>query len=353
MGLPSINIVFRSAGIASIKRSEKGTVAMIVRDAAQTGVCVLTNVTEIPEGFGAKNRAYIKRAFDGYITPPRKVIVYALAADASIEDALAYFAAQSFDYLVGPADLTNEEAQTIASWVKSERLENHTAKAVLPNVAADHEGVINFVTDGIQSGDTAFTTEEYCARIAGLIAGTPMKISCTYAPLAELSSVEQQSREALDTAIDEGKFTLFYDGEKVKVGRAVNSLVTTVQDKGDAFKKIKIVEAMDMIRNDIRVTAQDNYIGKYANSYDNKCLLMLAIKGYLEELEMADILEKGTSVVDIDIDAQENYLKKQGIDTSNMREKEIRYANTGSFVFLKVTVSILDAIEDIQINVTI
>lgn len=353
MGLPSINIVFQTVGIESIKKSEKGTVALILRDEALSGGMTLYNVTDIPDKLSEANRVYVTQAFDGYINPPRKILVYIIEPDADITGALMYFSTQSFDYLAGPPDLTEEEAETIASWVKSERLGDHTAKAVLPNVAADHEGIINFTTDALNAGDMAYTTAQYCARIAGLIAGTPMTIACTYAPLRELSSVARMSKEQLDEAIDAGEFVLFHDGEKVKVGRGVNSFVTTIQGKGAAFKKIKIVEAMDMIQNDIRTTAQDNYIGKYANSYDNKCLLILAIKGYLEELENGGILERGTSIVDIDLEAQENYLKKQGIDTSAMTEKEIRAANTGSFVFLRVTVSILDAIEDIVIRVTI
>lgn len=197
------------------------------------------------------------------------------------------------------------------------------------------------------------TTAAFCSRIAGLIAGTPMTISCTYAPLAEVSDVTRLTKEQLDTAIDSGEFVLFHDGEKVKVGRGVNSLKTTSQEKGEAFKKIKIVEAMDMIQNDIRMTAEDGYIGKYANSYDNKCLLIMAVKGYLEELERSGILETGTSVVELDLAAQENYLKSKGIDTSDMSEQQIKEANTDAKVFLRARVSILDAIEDIVLPITI
>lgn len=78
--------------------------------------------------------------------------------------------------------------------------------------------------------------------------GTPMTISCTYAPLPEVSDVGRLTREAMDAAVDAGKFILFHDGEKVKVARGVNSLQTTTQDKGDAWKKIKMVEVMDMIQ---------------------------------------------------------------------------------------------------------
>ena len=57
-----------------------------------------------------------------------------------------------------------------------------------------------------------------------------MTISCTYAPLPEVSDVGRLTREAMDAAVDAGKFILFHDGEKVKVARGVNSLQTTTQD---------------------------------------------------------------------------------------------------------------------------
>ena len=354
MGLPSIDIPFKTLGMTAIQRSQKGIVAVILEDAAGAGAHIMTNVTDIPSALGAENRAYLERAFTGYVNPPRKVIAYVVdGTEKTLDDALAYFATQQFDYLVGAPDTESADAQKIASWVKSERANKHTVKAVLPGTAADSEAVVNFTTGGIRLGEASVTTAAFCSRIAGLIAGTPMTISCTYAPLAEVSDVTRLTKEQLDTAIDSGEFVLFHDGEKVKVGRGVNSLKTTSQEKGEAFKKIKIVEAMDMIQNDIRMTAEDGYIGKYANSYDNKCLLIMAVKGYLEELERSGILETGTSVVELDLAAQENYLKSKGIDTSDMSEQQIKEANTDAKVFLRARVSILDAIEDIVLPITI
>jgi hypothetical protein len=133
----------------------------------------------------------------------------------------------------------------------------------------------------------------------------------------------------------------------------LNSLQTVTATKGEDFKKIKIVEAVDMIRTDIKKTAADNYIGKYANSYDNKCLLITAIKGYFSGLEDSNIVASGTSSVEIDIDAQETYLKSIGKDTTQMSEQEIKTATTADKVFLKSSISILDAIEDIDLNITI
>lgn len=354
MGLPSINIVFREQGITAVKRSEKGVVGLILKDAGISGDYRLTGIADIPTALGAENKAYIERCLVGYINPPREVLLYIMdGTNKTLTDALAYFATQMFDYLAAPPDCSAEDATTIATWIKSERAGHHNVKAVLPNTEADCEGIVNFTGAELKAGNKTFTAAEYCSRIAGIIAGTPMTISCTYAPLLELSDIKRLTKAEADTAIDSGKLILVHDGEKAKIGRGVNSFVTTTAGKSDAFKKIKLIEAMDMIETDIRATAQDNYIGKFANSYDNKCLLIMAIKGYLEQLELIGILERGTSAVEIDLAAQEGYLKAKGIDTSKMSGQEIKEAGTGSSVFLRAKVRILDAIEDVDLKIRI
>ena len=93
MGLPNINGVFKSQAISAIKRSSKGVVAIILKDAtvAAQGAHVLTNSTQIPAALGTANKDYIAQAFIGYVNAPRKVIVYVLGTDAEdLSDALTY-----------------------------------------------------------------------------------------------------------------------------------------------------------------------------------------------------------------------------------------------------------------------
>lgn len=355
MGLPSIEITFRTRAADAVARSQKGVVALIVRDSKSNGPLVLTRAEQIPTTIGKGNQEYIARAFLGYVSPPRKVLVYILPAAATeFTDALVWLSTQVFDYLAGPPDTTEAECGTLVSWIKGRRLNDYAiCKAVLPGAAADSEAIVNFTAEDIKVGGTALPAGQYASRIAGLIAGTPMTISCTYAPLAEVGDVKRMTREEMDAAVDAGKFILFHDGEKVKTGRGVNSLMTTTAEKGAAFKKIKIVEALDMIQNDIRMTAQDTYVGKYANSYDNKCLLIIAIKEYLSAMERDGILRAGSSTVGIDMARQESYLRGQGVDTTKLTEQAIKEADTGSHVFLASTLKVLDAIEDIALDITI
>ena len=488
---PNISVTFIELGISAITRGDKGTVAIIVRDAANVAPFALSMASQTPDTLGVENQEYIKRAFMGYIDPPKKVIVYVaperagevtphaavsvaaqnwvtelgdklasdlvsadtvIGADGSVtgtlkyvtgwtefnsadeneqsgyffplhldeekyagksittqrnggkaktakdldwilrvpdndtvwtikcgaeaiatlnfsgtglgaavvketdenlSTALAYMATQNFDYLVGPLDCTATEAGAIASWIKSMRAASCVKyKAVLPNCAADNYAVVNFTAEGMTDGGVVYTTPEYCSRIAGLLAGTPMKIAATYAPLSELTDVKRLSREEQDEAVGAGKLILVWDGRKVKLSRAVNSFVTTIDGMGDSFKKIKIVEIMDLIHTDITATAEDGYIGKYANSYDNKLLLITAIRGYFQGLERDSLVQPGFTV-DIDVEAQDQFLTSRGVNISEMSEQEIREADTGTHVFIVIRCKILDAIEDIAIGIWI
>ena len=265
--------------------------------------------------------------------------------------------AVKFTYLVIP-QIRQSQVREIASWIKSMRTVKHImAKAVLPNCAADNEGVINFTNTIIKTSDKSYTAAEYCSRIAGLLAGTPMTIATTYAPLSELVEVEMQTKEERDARVAAGEFFLFSDMQKIKVARAVNSFVTTYQGKGDQFKKCKIVELLDMIHDDIRQTGHDSYIGKYANSKENRDLLCTAITGYFKTLETEGLLEIGENEAYIDTTAVKNWRLSNGLNTKEelegMDEGELKKLNLHDNVFIAADLSPLDAMENIQVNCSI
>lgn len=355
MGLPNIIINFKTTGISAIKRGERGIVAIILKDSVANGYKELESINDIPEGLSATNKAYIERAFIGGINPPSKVIIYVLGTEAEdYSAAYSFLETVKFDYLVGAPDMSSSLAIAMATWVKSQRDNfDKKVKAVLPSTASDHEGIINFDTNNIKVGDETLTTAQFCSRIAGLIAGTPLDVSCTFTPLPEVIDVPRKTITQLSEDIDAGKFVIYHDGEKVKVARGVNSLTTTTADKGEAFKKIKVVDVLDLIHYDIKKTTHDNFIGKFPNSYDNKCLLITAIKDYFTQLENENILEKDKSVIEVDLEAQKGYLNSTGVDTSSMNEYDIKSANTGDKVFLVSSIKPLDAIEEVTINVSI
>lgn len=373
---PSITVAFIEKAASAITRGDRGIVMLVLRDTSITTTPdkrTIRDVSEVPTTYSAANQKYIKDALKGYTTSPLKVLVYTMPVKASGDTAedeaekytamFAYLETAKFQWLAIPTVDTDEKTSDVVSWVKSQRNNNaNMVKAVLPDAnSADTEGIIDWaVSLYTVSGSTRteVTPEEACPRIAGLLAGTGSTISATYAPLKDFDDVERLTKDERNTAIAAGKLIAFWDGEKVKLDRAITSLTTTTDTKGDSFKKIKLVEDMDMIKTDIQKTIEDEYIGKYANSYDNKCLLITAINGYFMQLANDGIIEAGTC--EIDIDDQRAYLISKGkkvvidgeeIDPNDLTDDQVKVANTDSHVFLKSNVTLLDAIEDVSIKI--
>lgn len=363
MGLPSISISYRERGITAIERAKRGIILLLLHDTVPSGSAnayvkhTVFDNDDIPAELSEENKKQIELALIGYQTTPYKIIPLVFAESTSINDMLKVAESIKFTYLVYP-EADEKATSTIATWIKAQRTQkDNQLKAVLYKQAADTEGVINVTNSWFKVGSKQYTGAEYCSRIAGLICGTPAKISCTYAPLPEVTEVEFVDKETLDSRIDKGEFVVFDDGEKIKVARGVNSFITTIEGKGKSFKKIKLVELMDMIHDDIKKTAEDNYLGKYANSYDNRSLLITAINGYFLELERDGLLEKNQNEASINLENTKIYLMKNGRRTkeelAKMSEIQLKYENIGDNVFLTASLSMLDAIENIDLPINI
>ena len=360
IGLPSLSIVFEKAAQAVANRSKKGYVGVFVRDSKAQGVHQLSSAALIPSELGEENQAYIERAFTGSDRgQPSKVAAVVIAQDEdgeAFEGGLKLIEGLSLDYVAGPPDITAEEKTALIEWVKGRREKYYTEKAVIPNAATapDSMAVIDFAEtdDAIAAGNTTYTAAEYASRMAGILAGIPSGMSSTYAKLPELTAVTPRSETELETAVNAGKLVLLHDGQTAKIARGVNSL-TTIPSNGSAdWSKIKIVEGMDLITYYLRTTIENEYIGRFANTYDNKCVLVTAITAFLQSLEGQGVLNPGESFAEIDVQAQERWLKSQGVETADMTEQEIREYQTGSWVFIRAGGRLADAMEDFEVQFT-
>ena len=377
LGMPSVVVKFVEAGIEAIQRSQRGIVGLILEDTkvAITKVGQKTDqhealknpftvytVDDIPSELSEKNKDYILKALKGYNKPPLKIVVYMMetaqggGAD-KFQDSLKVMLTERFDYLAIPT-IETAQLEYLGTWVKTAR-ENKfkKIKVVLPNHPGDYEGVVNFANTKVVTADREYKPAEYTARIAGLIAGTNMTQSATYAPLNEVVDCDRYTQDEMNQMVNEGKFFIWFDGEKFKMSRAVNSLVTTSQGKLEGFQTMKIVDIMDMMYDDIKKTAEDSYIGKYTNDYENKCLLISAIMGYFKQLENERLLQKGYSKCEIDTEAVRTYQLSHGLYTkeelAKMSDDEVKRLDTKKIVFLKAKVRPLDAMEDIQLPISI
>lgn len=387
-GLPQVIIDFRTKSTTAIARSARGIGVMILNNES-TNVSKfykISDSTDIPDdGLSAKNVELIKKALLGV---PLRILVYTLPmADVvpgggesllNQADVLKKLHNIKWNYICHPTGTTQDQ-EDLAVWVKKERnVKRKTFKAVVANFDADDKGVINFTTDNIRcvnpaymdalqaaNGDKTkvkgsipeyltYTSTEYTARIMGILAGLALDRSATYYELNEVYDCEVY--EDIDDCISKGQFCLFdeMDGKGVKIARACNSLHTFTTDVGQDFRYIKIVEAVDMITDDIRDTFKNSYVGKVINDYNHKMLFIAAILVYFRNLKGNVLDDSPTAVNTVDIDeaAQKDYAILHGDDVTKMTAQQIREYNTGTQVLLTGRITPVNAMEDLRITFT-
>lgn len=351
MGLPQIIIEFNGKAVTAIKRSQLGIVALILKDDVQTAETVTyKSIEDVPtDGWSPENLDYIQLAFKG---TPSKIIIERLPTTATdYNAALTRLNNKRFNYLAIPG-IEAKDTTTIETWIKTKRdINKKTFKAVLPNSEADHEGIINFTTTGIKVGEKEYTTAEYTARIAGILAGLPFTRSSTYYELNEIDAITEI--EDPDTAVDNGELILINDGENIKIGRGINSLTTTGK-KTEDFKSIRVMEVQDLIKDDIRTTFDKHYIGKHNNIYDNQVLFIRSINAYYDGLEGEEILDPNfDNKAEINVQKQRLAWEGVGEDTTDWDDQKVKEMSFKKNVFLASNIKIVDAIEDLDMDIAI
>ena len=246
------------------------------------------------------------------------LVVIATGTDDTdaLEGGLKAIEKYAIDYLAGPPDVTSQELTRLVEWTKAQRAMYRPVKLVRPwdTTGSDDMGIIELDETGMKDADGAVTAARYCARMAGILAGIPMGMSATYAALPELTAVTERTTEEQKTA-----------------------------------SRIKIVEGMDLISYYLRTTIENEYLGRYQNTYDNKQILVTAVTDYLRYLEQSGVLSPGESYAQVDYDRQLQWLNSQGVDTSSMTEQQVLEYQTGSWVFLRCGGRLVDALEDSEI----
>ena len=222
MGLPEISIEFRTLSSTAIKRSERGIVAMILKDDTDEELrYVYTSLDKVDDSkFTLESFDYISQAFKEDLS---KLIIERITDENTIDKALQRLSTENFNYLCFPSG-ENGDNLKIASFIKEQRKNNKIFKAVLPNTQGDNEGIINYVSTCTDENGKTYTPEKFVSRIASVLASIPFSMSYTYYELKDI--VDTNIFDNPNGEIDNGKLILIKDDGVVKIGRGVNSLTT-------------------------------------------------------------------------------------------------------------------------------
>lgn len=363
IGLPQIHITFEKAASTAVARSERGKIVMVLDDASAVDLTEYQDMEAVADSeLSEDSQDLIRLAFLGGANSVRVLkLVKTGEAPTQTNDVagtLAKIGNYECNWLCAPCLTETADQTAVVSFVEEQRAAGKPIKAVLANAdAPDSEGIVNFASGTVSclfaDGETGeYSGAEYSCRIAGTLAGLALNRSATYYVLDEVTDavLTLDTDETEDSLINEGKLIIIFDGEKYKIARGVTSLTTIGETQSEEYRKIKIVEAMDLIQSDLRKTFADQYIGKIVNSYDNKQLLINNINTYLSGLVGTVLDPNYENKAYLDVEAQKAYLAERGQNVDEMTDADIQTAKTGSNVFIGMQLRFVDAMEDIIVK---
>ena len=358
--LPNIDIVFKQKAVTAVQRSERGVLCVIVKDTQQeTGIkkFVYKRLADITTtDYTTANYDALKRAFDVAVN---KVYVLRCSDASELSDIVKELDKIKFNYVC-----TNVKAlqQDLANQIVQYNKDNQGHKCVCVAselTTADSKYIINLKGSGGTLKDgTSVKAEDYLIRIASTLCNLPMNRSLTYYVFEDLASWDDTYLTAeapIGKWISEGWLTLINDDDEVKCGRAINSLTTFTSTDTEDMSYIIIVEAMNLIIEDIYTTFKDYYVGKYKNTLSNQRLFITSVNAYFRQLMREGVLDDSYDNHSyIDIESQRlawlEIGKTEAEDWDDNKVQEMSFRTT---VFLAGDAKISNAMEDLSFTISL
>ena len=309
---PGLYINWADAALANIQGGARGTVGVPIftytgGTATAGKFYTVESVADANELLGNANATPVKRILEG---GAMQALVYTVpTASATDYDAiLDVFEAEEFNVFVYPTVVADAAQATTKAWVARNRSEGKhfmyvaggtTAEDADPtegnarSVLLKDEYIVNLITGVVDASGNNVQSADFAPFIAGLIAGTPINQSITYAELPVVDVTKRLKNSEIKTALTSGSLVIVKDGNRVIIEQGI----TTDSDTTERGK-IRITRAKQAVSTDIPRTARERYIGKIDNNPAGQAALLSAIKLYLETMETNNVLMNPTVTLD-------------------------------------------------------
>ncbi|MGN7043290.1 phage tail sheath family protein, partial [Bacillus safensis] len=254
---------------------------------------VVTDVKEL------KQNKYVQFSGEGEVTITAGVTLSGGKNGVpSVADYTAFLEAaetEYFDVIALPNNTSEQLKATFVAFIKRLRDDQgRKVQGVLPNYAADHEGIIN-VTSGVLLEDgTEITPAKATAWVAGASAGANFNQSLTFVEYeGAVDTLERLDNDQVEYRLSQGEFLFTFDARDrtVSVEKDINSLTSYTTEKNRTFGKNKIIRVLDAINNDLTRELKDLIKLRKANgndipaSDDGLQLVKTLITQYLTQLQ--------------------------------------------------------------------
>ncbi|PCN44468.1 phage tail protein [Brevibacillus laterosporus] len=160
------------------------------------------------------------------------------------------------------------------------------------SVAMDARFVVNCAISGTHNKGKEYSSVEWAAWLAGMIAATPAHISLTAQPVPLKRAKKDWGFSEIQSALNSGTLIAVRDGDSYLIESAVNTLNNLKVGEREDFGKIRVSMTLDQIVNDITSVGK-KYKGKLDNNDIGGATFVGAVKTYLEVREAQGALDTG------------------------------------------------------------
>lgn len=208
-------------------------------------------------------------------------------------------------------------------------------QAVVPNYAADYEGIINNV-NGATIDTVDVSVVEFTAWVAGATAGATIVESNTNRTIIGATDIEgEMTNEGIIQALQRGELVLSRNQTNaVRVEQDINSFITFTQGKGKERRKNRIIRTLDEIGMTVRSTWETSYMGHINNDENGRANFKKDVIEYIYELQRIGAIQE--------FGGSEDVIVSQGVDL-DVVVCELTIKPVDSMEFLYMTVNVRTA----------
>lgn len=355
--LPVLEVNFKQLATTFIERSERGVAILIVKDDTNKtfsykeyieqedldkdeSLYTATNFTYLSDilSFGVAKLVAIRINVADDITVGLNIISTKLKT--------------GWITTVGTAD----DYTKIRTWIIARTNEGKTYKALTYKLTApDHQNVSNLTNPSVTFIDDTRGKRpgaEYLPSLLAIACVCNVTRGMTYYVCKNLKEVEGVAD--VNASLNNGELILINDFDCVRVGTAINSLVTIDESKGlfEDMKYIEIMEATDMIKDDIRDIYKTKYVGACKNNLDNQIIFISAVNTYFGGLAESEILDdKYENVSYISITKQRNAWIAVNPEAKTWDDTKVKNMSFKRSTFLGADIKVLGSMMNLDFDV--
>lgn len=301
------------------------------------------------EDYSPKGLAFIKSCLK---YAPYEVVVISGASVKFADFAPAIMAARSTGWIAFAGEKVPQE--DLASRIKSQENAGRTYKAVGTVSGNDCKHYVYFDQTCYDNDGNEVPAVDYLPNLLGIVASCNVTKGCTNFLCSDLSKVTEV--DDIDKAVSDGQLVLTNDIGGIRIVTGCNSLVSLNGNTAtEDMQYIETVEAMDLIRDDIRTVFKTTYQGKFRNKYKYQMLFIGAVNQYYSQLANEDILDdEFDNNAEIDVAEQRSAWlgtgKSEAADWDDDKVKRMAFKRS---VFIASNIKVLGSMENLKFTVTL